>query len=162
MGAGKTTVGKGLATKLGKAFFDSDSVIEERTGVDIGYIFELEGEEGFRKREMKIIEELTAKSGIVLATGGGSILAPENRNFLAARGVVVYLECTLEQQYERTIRDKNRPLLKTDDPKKKLEEIFAIREPLYKATADTIVPSSQRNVRRTTTIILDEIEALNG
>ena len=118
MGAGKSSIGKQLAQQLKMEFVDTDRVIEERTGADIDWIFDLEGEEGFRLREEGIIEELTAMQGIVLATGGGAVISAKNRTLLAARGTVIYLETSIEQQLERTRRDKKRPLLQnTDNPK---------------------------------------------
>ena len=111
MGAGKSTIGRQLAQMLGMEFMDSDSVIEERAGADIDWIFDVEGEVGFRKREERIINELTQGQGVVLSTGGGSILSKENRNVLSARGIVIYLETTVDKQFERTQRDKKRPLL---------------------------------------------------
>lgn len=141
MGAGKSTIGKRLAQVLGMDFLDSDQVIEERTGVDIPLVFEIEGEAGFRVRERAVIEELTARRGIVLATGGGAILDPRNRRALAARGFVVYLRATPEQSLARTGKDRNRPLLQTADPLKRLRELFVVRDPLYAETADRILES---------------------
>ncbi|MGD8591015.1 MAG: shikimate kinase AroK [Chromatiales bacterium] len=145
MGAGKTTVGKQLAHVLGLEFVDSDLEIQRRTGVDIPTIFEFEGEEGFRKRERAIIEELTALEGVVLATGGGAVLDEQNRRLLTSRGYVVYLQCTPEQQYERTCRDRNRPLLQTDDPLARLKSLMEQREPFYLQTADLVIVSDRRN-----------------
>jgi shikimate kinase len=139
MGAGKSTIGKRLAKSLGKTFVDSDHRIEERTGVDIPTIFDIEGEEGFRKREQQVIDELTSMQGIVLATGGGAILVKENRQHLVSRGTVIYLRTSVRQQLARTRHDRNRPLLATEDPEKKLTELLAIREPLYTEVADVIV-----------------------
>lgn len=139
MGAGKTTIGKHLARQLGRTFYDSDRVIEERTGANIPLIFELEGEEGFRRREKEIISELTNQQGIVLATGGGAILDPDNRDQMTRQGFVIYLNAPLEQLFARTAKDKNRPLLQTADPRKKLEEILATRDPLYREAADTVI-----------------------
>lgn len=147
MGAGKTTVGRQLAEGLGMEFVDSDQEIQRRTGVDIPTIFEFEGEAGFRNRERQVIDELTAREGIVLATGGGAILDAANRRHLGARGFVVYLHCTVQQQYERTFRDRNRPLLQTDDPMGKLRELMAQREPLYRATADLVILTERRGAR---------------
>jgi shikimate kinase len=137
-------VGRQLAESLSYTFKDSDQEIQRRTGVDIPTIFEFEGEEGFRNRERQVIEELVAGERIVLATGGGVVLRPENRQDLAARGVVIYLHCTPEQQYSRTSRDRNRPLLQTEDPLERLREIMAERDPLYRQVADMVVSTEKR------------------
>lgn len=147
MGAGKSTIGRQLAKQLGMPFYDSDHEIESRTGVDIPLIFELEGEAGFRKREAAIIDELTALPDIVLATGGGAILDPQNREHLKSRGLVVYLHATVNQQLRRTRKDRNRPLLQTENPREKLEELFAIRDPLYRETAGLIIETDGMRVR---------------
>lgn len=136
MGAGKTTIGRQLAKNLALPFYDSDKAIEEHTGVDIPTIFEFEGEEGFRDREQKMLQELTQMRGIVLATGGGAILREQNRRRLMDNGFVVYLQCSVERILERTRRDNQRPLLRTDDPKARVEEFFQQREPLYLSCAD--------------------------
>ena len=146
MGAGKTTVGKLLAKHLDKRFIDSDHEIEARTGVNIPLIFELEGECGFRKREHAVIEELTRVPDIVLATGGGAILDPENRDNLSRNGTVIYLRANVNDLWLRTRNDKNRPLLQTEDPRAKLEELFRVRDPLYRATADIVVDTGGRSV----------------
>jgi shikimate kinase len=139
MGAGKSTIGRQLARALGLQFVDSDREIEDRTGVDIPLIFELEGESGFRKREKEVIDDLTARKHIVLATGGGAILDPVNRQHLAARGTVIYLHTSVDQQLKRTAHDRNRPLLQTSDPGGKLRELMEVREPLYRALADRVI-----------------------
>jgi len=144
MGSGKTAVGRQLARRLGLPFADSDAEIELRTGVDIAYIFEREGEEGFRIRERDVIDELTKTDGIVLATGGGAILSPLNRERLAARGTVVFLDTTIEQQLERTRKSQHRPLLATDDRRTKLEELMRIRDPLYRSIAAVTVRTDGR------------------
>ena len=144
MGAGKTAVGRQLARRLGLEFADSDAEVERRTGVDIAYIFEKEGEEGFRIRERDVIDELTRTEGIVLATGGGAILAPENRARLAARGTVVFLDTTIEQQLERTQRSQHRPLLANTDRRAKLEELMQIRDPLYRSIAAVTIRTDGR------------------
>jgi len=147
MGAGKTAVGRQVARALGLAFADSDSDIERRTGVDIPLIFEKEGEEGFRRREQLAIEELTKRSGIVLATGGGAVLSPENRVALTSRGTVIYLHASVWQQLARTCQSTNRPLLQTADPKGTLEDLMATREPIYRKIADIVVDTDGRRVR---------------
>ena len=156
MGAGKTTIGKQLATALGLAFEDSDKEIQRRTGVDIPTIFEFEGEDGFRKRERSVVDELTQRNGIILATGGGVIIDPDNRRNLSSRGVVVYLHCTPEQQFQRTMRDKGRPLLDTEDPLARLVELMAVREPLYRSTADYVVVTEKRGAGA----VVKEIQSL--
>ncbi|MDH3980007.1 MAG: shikimate kinase AroK [Gammaproteobacteria bacterium] len=139
MGAGKSTIGRQLSKRLKMAFHDSDHEIERRTGVDIPLIFELESEAGFRKRESAVIDELTQLPDIILSTGGGAILDPENRQHLSSRGTVIYLHTSVDQQLRRTSRDRNRPLLQTDNPRAKLEELMAIREPLYREAADIVI-----------------------
>ena len=158
MGAGKTTMGRQLSRKLNMDFFDSDRVIEEHTGADIPLIFELEGEEGFRKREQDAIDALTQKSNIVLATGGGAILKPENREHLKNRGVVIYLHSDISHLLERTKHDKNRPLLQTDDPGAKLRELMAIREPLYRETADIVINTGEKSIRSVINVILAQLK----
>ena len=145
MGAGKSTIGKRLARSLGKDFKDSDHEIESRTGVNIATIFDIEGEEGFRNREQQIIDELTSKKNIVLATGGGVILRQVNRQNLMARGTVIYLQTSVGQQLARTRHDKNRPLLATKDPEARLSELMKIREPLYLEVADMTIDTDHRH-----------------
>ncbi|HHH46439.1 MAG TPA: shikimate kinase AroK [Thiotrichales bacterium] len=147
MGAGKSTIGRQLARALHLPFEDSDRVIEERTGVDIPFIFEMEGEAGFRRREKAVIDELTARDGIVLATGGGAVMDPDNRRRLASRGLVIYLRTSVDQQLARTARDRNRPLLQTEDPRARLESLYRVRDPLYREIADMIVDTDGRSVR---------------
>lgn len=147
MGAGKSTVGKRLARAIGFEFLDSDQVIEDRTGASIPLIFEIEGETGFRARETRIIEELTQRRAVVLATGGGVVLAAENRARLCARGLVVYLHAPVDLLYARTRRDRRRPLLQTADPHARLSELFGARDPLYRECADLIVDTARRTVR---------------
>jgi shikimate kinase len=144
MGAGKSTVGRQLAETLSFDFKDSDREIQARTGVDIPTIFEYEGEEGFRQRERQVIDELSGGDGIVLATGGGAVLRPDNRQDLTARGLVIYLHCSPEQQYSRTARDRNRPLLHTEDPLARLRELMEERDPLYRQVADMVVSTERR------------------
>lgn len=144
MGAGKSTVGRQLAEALAFEFKDSDQEIQRRTGVDIPTIFEYEGEEGFRNRERQVIDELSQESSIVLATGGGAVLRPDNRQDLTSRGLVIYLHCSPEQQYSRTSRDRNRPLLHTEDPLARLRELTEERDPLYRQVADFVVSTERR------------------
>ena len=139
MGAGKTTVGRQLAKRLARPFYDSDHEIVERTGVPIPTIFEIEGEEGFRRREVQTIHELTATDNIVMATGGGVVLNAENRSRLHETGWVVYLNVPPAMLHERTRHDRNRPLLHVADPLAKLEELHAIRDPLYREAAHMVV-----------------------
>ncbi len=160
MGAGKTTVGRQLAQSLGKRFLDSDKEIEGRTGVDIPLIFELEGEAGFRKRERRMIEELTAQKDLVLATGGGAVLDEENRSHLVGRGFVIYLCAPLELLVERTARSRNRPLLDNSDRRTRLQEILETRDPLYRQIADLTVESNHRSAHWMVRHILDALEAL--
>ena len=157
MGAGKSAVGRQLAKLLHLDFFDSDQEIEDRTGVDIPFIFEKEGEEGFRKRESKVIDELSARQGVVLATGGGAILDPSNRSRLGARGYVIYLHTTVRQQLERTRRGRNRPLLDTEDPGQVLEALMEKRDPLYREIADLVVETDGRRVREVANEIRDTL-----
>jgi 3-dehydroquinate synthase len=160
MGAGKTTIGRILARKLGKRFIDSDHEIEARTGASIPWIFEIEGEASFRRREAEVIRDLTAQDGIVLATGGGAVLNPDNRAYLKARGSVVYLRANVASIMLRTAHDKNRPLLQTADPRKKLEELTAQREPLYREIADLVIDTGRPNVQSMVQTILAQLCAL--
>jgi shikimate kinase len=146
MGSGKTAVGKQISRLLKFPFIDSDREIETRTGADIPLIFEREGESGFRKREREAIAELTARTGVVLATGGGAVLDAENRRLLAERGWVVYLETSVAQQAERAGRSNHRPLLSGADPRRRLEELMRIREPLYREIADFIATTTRKRV----------------
>jgi len=136
MGAGKTTIGRQLAKALKMPFYDSDKAIEDATGVSIPTIFEFEGEQGFRNREQKMIRQLTELNGIVLATGGGAVLREENRRLLKENGFVVYLKCSVNRILERTRKDTQRPLLRTDNPRARLESLYVEREPLYLSCAD--------------------------
>ena len=144
MGSGKTAVGRRLARRLGLGFHDSDAEVEARTGVDIAYIFEREGEAGFRARERDVIDDLTRRPGIVLATGGGAVLLPENRERLAARGTVVYLEASVSQQLRRTRGGRHRPLLATGDQRATLESLLRVREPLYRSIAALTISTEGR------------------
>jgi shikimate kinase len=139
MGAGKTTIGKYLAQHLKLQFADTDAEIEERTGADIPWIFDVEGEEGFRDREQQVVAQMTEWDDIVLATGGGVVLRPENRRVLASRGFVIYLYATIDEQVRRTRRDRRRPLLQNGDPEQVLRSLMAERDPLYRDIADHII-----------------------
>ncbi len=158
MGAGKSTIGRQLASQLHLEFFDSDHEIERRTGADIAWVFDVEGEDGFRRREAAMIDELTQKQGIVLATGGGSILSKESRNFLSARGIVVYLETPIEKQIARTARDKRRPLLQTDDPRTVLESLAEERNPLYQEVSDIVVRTDEQSAKVVANQIIDKLD----
>jgi len=147
MGAGKSTVGRQLATALRREFFDSDQEIEQRCGVDIPLIFEMEGEAGFRNRERAVIAELSQRSGIVLATGGGAVLDPDNRRRLISSGRVIYLFASVAEQLRRIGDDPRRPLLQTSDPQARLAELLAQRDPLYRETADHIVVTDHCQAR---------------
>jgi shikimate kinase len=147
MGAGKSTVGRQLARLTEKRFLDCDREIEARTGASISLIFELEGEAGFRKRERRMLEELTRLDGVVLATGGGAVLDRASRARLVSRGFVIYLDAPLDVLVKRTAKDRNRPLLDTDDPRGRLEAIVAERDPLYRQVADMIVKTDHRSPR---------------
>ena len=158
MGAGKTTVGKHLAKSLEMDFYDTDQEIEKRTGVRIPTIFEMEGEAGFRKREVLMIDELTQMPNIVLATGGGAVLSAENRQHLASRGTVIYLRASVQDLYLRTRFDRNRPLLQNTNAQAKLEQLFSERDPLYREVAHHIVDTGNQPVAN----IVQKIEELIG
>lgn len=147
MGAGKTAIGRTLARSLDRPFHDTDHEIRQRTGVDAGFVFDKEGEEGFRQREREVIEAMTRLDGIVLATGGGVVLDPENRQCLSARGTVVYLRTGIDTQLERIRASGDRPLMDTPDPRARLFELAAARNPLYEAIADIRVDTDGHNVR---------------
>lgn len=157
MGAGKSTIGRHLADELHLDFFDSDQEIERRTGADIAWIFDLEGEDGFRVREENVINDLTDKQGIVLATGGGSIVSKGVRNRLSARGIVVYLQTTIDKQVARTQRDKRRPLLQNDDPEQVLKDLASSRNPLYEEVADYVVDTDDQSARAVANQIIEKI-----
>ncbi|HCY27350.1 MAG TPA: shikimate kinase AroK [Alteromonas macleodii] len=157
MGAGKSTIGRHLADELHLDFFDSDQEIERRTGADIAWIFDLEGEDGFRKREENVINDLTDKQGIVLATGGGSIVTKAVRNRLSARGIVVYLQTTIDKQVARTQRDKRRPLLQNENPEQVLRDLAEMRNPLYEEVADYIVDTDDQSARAVANQIISKI-----
>jgi len=157
MGAGKTTVGKHLAAELGKTFHDTDHEIERRTGVKIELIFEIEGEAGFRAREAQVVDQLTQLSKVVLATGGGAVLAAENRKHLAGRGVVVYLHGQPKDLWNRTRHDKSRPLLQGTDPLEKLHSLYRQRDPLYREIADIVVDTGRQSARALLAQLLPQV-----
>ncbi len=157
MGSGKSTIGRHLAKSLELEFVDSDHEIERRTGANIPLIFDVEGEAGFRQREKKVIDELTQRRGVVLATGGGAVLDPENRARLRERGKVIYLYATAEQLLSRTAKDRNRPLLQTADPRARLQELLAVRDALYREVADLVVDTGGRTARSAEREILAKI-----
>ncbi len=161
MGVGKSTIGRQLAALLRMEFEDTDHEIQRRTGVDIPTVFDFEGEEGFRRREKAVVEELTQSSGLVLATGGGVVLDPDNRRCLSGRGVVVYLSCSTEQQFRRTKQDRNRPLLQTDDKMTKLKDLMDEREPLYREMADLIVSTEKRSAGVVAREIVNRLEEID-
>ncbi len=157
MGAGKSTIGRLLAKELHLPFKDSDKEIEVRTGANIPWIFDKEGEPGFRDRETAMIVELCHENGIVLATGGGAVMRPQNRQALRNGGRVVYLHASIEQQVARTSRDRNRPLLRNANPEKILRDLLALRDPLYREIADLVVETDERPPRM---VVLDILERL--
>ena len=157
MGAGKTTIGKSLAGLLGKTFFDSDREIQKRTGVGIPVIFEIEGEEGFRKRETEMLRELVNLKNIVLATGGGAVLSQENRNLLRDNGTVIYLRATVDHLWRRTRNDKNRPLLQTPDPRATMSEIYSQRDPVYCEAAHIVVENGEQGSYQLTRSLADQL-----
>ncbi|WP_268874554.1 shikimate kinase [Chitinasiproducens palmae] len=158
MGAGKTTVGRALARRLERTFYDSDLELETRLGVRVPVIFEHEGEAGFRQREAQMIDELSSLSGIVLATGGGAVLRDENRQRLRERGVVVYLRANPHDLWLRTRHDRNRPLLQTEDPRGKLVALFKQRDPIYRQCADFIVETGRPSVNSLANTVLMQLE----
>lgn len=158
MGAGKTTIGRQLSELLKQEFVDSDHEIEARTGANIPWIFDVEGEEGFRAREESVIDDLTRRQGIVLATGGGVVMREANRRRLHERGVVVYLATPVSIQLERTSRDRNRPLLRTPDPRKRLTELMELRDPLYRETAHIVMPTDGGSARDVALRIIHALE----
>lgn len=157
MGAGKTAIGRELARLLKLDFLDADQELERRTGADIPLIFEKEGEAGFRRREREIIQELTQRQGLVLATGGGVVLDPANREALS-RGFVIYLKATIEAQAARTGKNRNRPLLQSTDPKARLEELFAVRAPLYEGLARLTVDTDSGQVKKIAERIVEALQ----
>ena len=159
MGAGKTTIGKYLAEHLKLEFADTDSEIESRTGADIPWIFDVEGEEGFRDREQQVVEEMTNRDNVVLATGGGVVLRPENRRALGARGFVIYLYASIDEQVRRTRKDRKRPLLQNDDPEGTLRTLMEIRDPLYREIADHIIETDGCSPRTVAQRLVRELTA---
>ncbi len=160
MGAGKSTIGRLLAKELHLPFKDSDKEIEVRTGADIPWIFDVEGEQGFREREQAVLFDLCQEDGLVLATGGGAVLRQANREALRAGGRVIYLHTSVEQQLERTARDRNRPLLRTANPEQVLRDLMATRDPLYREIADVIIETDQRPPRMVVQEVLSRLEQL--
>jgi len=160
MGAGKSTIGRLLAKELRLPFKDSDKEIEQRTGASIPLIFDVEGEVGFREREHAVIADLCRLDGVVLATGGGAVLREDNRKALRAGGRVVYLCTSVDQQLERTARDRNRPLLQAADPRGVLANLMAVRDPLYRSIADVIIETDERPPRLVVMEILDRLASL--
>jgi shikimate kinase len=158
MGAGKSTVGKLLAKKLGRRFLDADHVIEERCGVKIPVIFEMEGEDGFRKREAQAIKDITAEQDVILATGGGAVLLPENRQFLNERGTVIYLHANPMELWHRTKGGEGRPLLRNGDAKKILENLYTIRDPLYREIADHVIETGKPSVNQLVNTLIMQLE----
>ena len=158
MGAGKSTVGKLLAKKLGRRFLDADHVIEDRCGVKIPIIFEMEGEDGFRKREAQAIKDITAEQDVILATGGGAVLLPENRQFLSERGTVIYLHANPMELWHRTKGGEGRPLLRNGDAKKILENLYAIRDPLYREIADHVIETGKPSVNQLVNTLIMQLE----
>ena len=160
MGSGKTTIGRALARYLGKDFVDSDEEIQKRTGVTIPHIFDVEGETGFRQRESAAICDLVrCDNDLVLATGGGAVLADQNRELLQQNGIVIYLKASVHDLWQRTRHDRNRPLLQTDDPHAKLTELFQQRDPLYRQVADIVIQSGKQSAHALMLHLVDEVEA---
>ena len=160
MGVGKTTIGRILAQQLGQDFFDSDLEIESSSGADIQWIFDVEGESGFREHERKMIDFLSNKNNIILATGGGVVLAKENRDCLRGRGVVIYLQASISRQVERTNKDKTRPLLQTPDRQGKIKELMEFRDPLYREIADIVIDTEKGNPKALANEIFNTIQKL--
>ena len=158
MGAGKSTIGKYLAQHLKLQFADTDTEIEKRTGADIPWIFDVEGEQGFRDREQQVVEEMTTWDDVVLATGGGVVLRPENRRALGSRGFVVYLHATVDEQARRTRKHRRRPLLQTDDPEETLRQLMAERDPLYREIADHIINTDECSPRTVAQRLVKELQ----
>lgn len=159
MGSGKTTIGQKLARRLGLHFHDSDQEIVDRTGVDVSLIFEIEGEEGFRERESRVLDDLTASDQVLIATGGGAILRASNRQWLRQRGIVVYLQASVEQQLSRLRNDKSRPLIQLENRHAKLIELANERDPIYAELADLTFPARNRSVEQTVERIHKALQA---
>jgi len=158
MGAGKTTIGRFLAENLNLEFVDLDAEIEDRCGANIPWIFDVEGEDGFRKRESKMLDEVASRNGVLLATGGGAVLSENNREILKQRGYVVYLSASVGQLLERTAHDRNRPLLQVDNPREIIEKLISDRDPLYKEVADLVVVTEKRKPQ----LVAEDIVAAVG
>ncbi|PHS72757.1 MAG: shikimate kinase AroK [Cycloclasticus sp.] len=158
MAAGKTTVGKLLSKSLDKDCFDTDAEIIKCTGVDIALIFELEGEEGFRKRETDKLRKLAQLNNVVISTGGGIILKEENRKLMRQTGRIIYLQCSVEQQLSRTKFDKKRPLLQVENPKEKLNELMKFRAPVYESIADIIISTNKTNSKNIIREIIQKLD----
>ena len=161
MGVGKTTIGKMLAKELGLQFIDTDEEVERRAGANIAWIFDVEGEPGFRERETAVLDDLTQLEDVLIATGGGSVLRPENREFLRTRGLVIFLDTSLDMQIKRTAKDKKRPLLQTDNPAAVLRELKTFRDPLYNELADIKVAVGDSSGRRIITSIVRKLGKIN-
>jgi len=161
MGAGKTTIGKLLADELGLEFKDVDREIEIRSGVDIPWIFDREGESGFRAREAAVLEELGQHEGVLISTGGGAVMRAENRRVMAERGTVIYLHTSVEEQVRRTSRDRKRPLLQTDDPARVLIELMTLREPLYREVADIVIATDGRGPKAVAQELAERLRRLS-
>lgn len=157
MGAGKSTIGRLLAAELSSSFRDSDRVIEERTGADIPWIFDVEGEEGFRDRESAVLQELISEQHTVIATGGGIVLRQANRELMKSSGFVCYLTASIDQLVERTSRDKKRPLLQVENPRQKIIDLIANRDPLYREAADFIVNTDRRSPKSVVQEIIHQV-----
>lgn len=162
MGAGKTTIGRHLARTLGWEFVDLDHELEARCGVRVALIFDIEGEQGFRKRESAVLDECTRRSGIVLATGGGAILSPENRRLLRERGVVVYLRASIDELFRRVERDRNRPLLQTCNPRQRLQDLLEQREPLYHDAASLVFDTGTMPITQTVRSLVRHLQEYNA
>lgn len=159
MGSGKTTMGRALARHLGKAFVDSDEEIQKRTGVTIPHIFDVEGEAGFRQRESAVLRDLLGRDNMVLATGGGAVIAEQNRELLRQNGIVIYLKASVHDLWQRTRHDRNRPLLQTADPHAKLTQLHDQRDPLYQQVADIVMHSGKQSVHALMLHLVEQIEA---
>ena len=157
MGSGKSTIGNIMAKKLGRDFQDSDHFIEKRTGVDIGRIFDIEGEDGFRDRESQALENLLNLDNQIVATGGGSVLRKENQTLLRSKGYIVFLDTTVNQQMQRLRRDKKRPLLQTENPRERLEDLFNARRPIYLDLADLAVKTDRKQARKLASEIINQL-----